>query len=73
MDFLTAGRPRRHLAGADSCWQLRAPPLLPLHDYNRAAALHLRRLDAEEAAREEAALHGSRTQLPPPSVESPRR
>ncbi len=29
-------------------------PLVALHDYNRAAALHLRRLDEEEAAREEA-------------------
>ena len=35
-------------------WQLERYPLLPLHDYNRAAALRLRRLDAEEAAREEA-------------------
>ena len=35
-------------------WQLGRYPLLPLHDYNRAAALRLRRLDAEESAREEA-------------------
>jgi hypothetical protein len=34
-------------------WQLERYPLLPLHDYNRAAALRLRRLDVEEAAREE--------------------
>jgi hypothetical protein len=39
-------------------WQLERFPLLPLHDYNRAAALHLRRLDTEEAAREEAVFHG---------------
>ena len=38
--------------------QLQRYPLLPLHDYNRAAALHLRDLDAEEAAREEALAHG---------------
>ncbi len=37
---------------------LRGCPLLPLHDYNRAAAMHLRSLDAEEAAREEAIAHG---------------
>ena len=35
-------------------WQLQRYPVLPLHDYNRATALHLRRLDAEEAVREEA-------------------
>ena len=35
-------------------WQLERYPLLPLHDYNRAAALRLRHLDAEELAREEA-------------------
>ncbi|MHB1033084.1 MAG: hypothetical protein ACYC35_02310 [Pirellulales bacterium] len=29
-------------------------PLVALHDYNRESALHLRRLDEEEAAREEA-------------------
>ncbi len=34
-------------------WQLQRQPLLPLHDYNREAALHLRHLDEEEAAREE--------------------
>ena len=35
-------------------WQLERYPLLPVHDYNRAAALRLRHLDAEELAREEA-------------------
>ena len=35
-------------------WQLERYPLLPLHDHNRAAALRLRHLDAEESAREEA-------------------
>jgi hypothetical protein len=35
-------------------WQLERRPLLPLNDYNRQSALHLRRLDEEEAAREEA-------------------
>ena len=35
-------------------WQLQRYPVLPLHDYNRATALRLRRLDTEEAAREEA-------------------
>jgi hypothetical protein len=35
-------------------WQLQRYPVLPLRDYNRATALHLRRLDAEETAREEA-------------------
>jgi hypothetical protein len=39
-------------------WQIERYPLLPLHDYNRAAALHLRQLDAEEAAREEAVSYG---------------
>jgi hypothetical protein len=33
---------------------MRRYPVLPLHDYNREAALHLRRLDEEEADREEA-------------------
>ena len=37
---------------------LRGRPLLPLHDYNRAAALYLRDLDAEEAAREEGLSYG---------------
>jgi hypothetical protein len=35
---------------------IQSAPLLAVHDYNRAAALHLRQLDAEEAAREEAIL-----------------
>jgi hypothetical protein len=35
-------------------WQMQRYPVLPLHDYNREAALHLRRLDEEEADREEA-------------------
>ena len=39
-------------------WQLQRQPLLALHDYNRAAALHLRRLDEEEAAREETFAYG---------------
>ena len=39
-------------------WQLQRQPLLPLHDYNREAALHLRRLDEEEAAREETPVYG---------------
>jgi hypothetical protein len=34
--------------------QLKRYPILALHDYNRATALHLRRLDDEEDAREEA-------------------
>ncbi len=38
--------------------QLEKRPLLPLNDYNREAALHLRHLDEEEAAREEAIAHG---------------
>lgn len=42
-------------------WQLERYPLLPLHDYNRAAALRLRRLDEEEAAREEALVLLERT------------
>jgi hypothetical protein len=33
-------------------WQLSRQPLLPLNDYNREAALHLRHLDEEAAARE---------------------
>jgi hypothetical protein len=39
-------------------WQLQRQPLLPLNDYNRAAALHLRHLDEEEAAREEGIAYG---------------
>jgi hypothetical protein len=39
-------------------WQLERYPLLPPHDYNRAAALRLRRLDEEEAAREETLSYG---------------
>jgi hypothetical protein len=38
--------------------QLRRQPLLAPHDYNGAAALHLRRLDDEEAARAETLAHG---------------
>jgi len=34
-------------------WQIERYPVLPLHDYNRETALHLRRLDDEEAEREE--------------------
>jgi hypothetical protein len=37
---------------------LQRQPLLPPNDANRAAALHLRRLDEEEAAREEALAYG---------------
>jgi hypothetical protein len=40
---------------ADFLWQLQRRPLLPLHDYNREAALRLRHLDEEEATREEIA------------------
>ncbi len=39
-------------------WQLRRQPLLAPHDYNREAALHLRQLDEEEAARQEALAYG---------------
>jgi hypothetical protein len=39
-------------------WQLQRQPLLPLHDCNREAALHLRHLDEEEAAREEGIVYG---------------
>jgi hypothetical protein len=39
-------------------WHLQRQPLLPPHDYNRAAALHLRHLDEEEAAREEGIVYG---------------
>jgi hypothetical protein len=38
--------------------QLQRQPLLPPHDYNRTAALHLRHLDEEEAARKEALAYG---------------
>ena len=38
--------------------RLHSCPLLPLHDYNREAALRLRRLDEEEAAREEILSYG---------------
>jgi hypothetical protein len=38
--------------------QLQRLPLLPLHDYNREAALHLRHLDEEEAVREEGIVYG---------------
>jgi hypothetical protein len=53
MDFLTP-------IGIGGIWlacflrQLSRQPLLPLNDYNRETALHLRRLDEEAAAREEA-------------------
>jgi hypothetical protein len=39
-------------------WQLQRMPLLAPNDYNRAAAMHLRHLDEEEAAREEAIAYG---------------
>ncbi len=39
-------------------WQLQRRPLLAPNDYNRAAALHLRHLDEEEAAREESLVYG---------------
>jgi hypothetical protein len=39
-------------------WQMPRRPVLPRHDYNQASALHLRRLDEEEASREEAPAHG---------------
>jgi hypothetical protein len=39
-------------------WQLQGRPWLAAHDYNRATAIHLRQLDEEEAAREEALAHG---------------
>jgi hypothetical protein len=38
-------------------WQLRAKPLIVAGDPQRAAAVHLRHLDAEEAADEEAIAH----------------
>ena len=38
-------------------WQLKSAPLLPAHDLNREATAHLRSLDQEQAAREEALLH----------------
>jgi hypothetical protein len=38
--------------------QLAARPLLAAHDYNQAQARHLRALDEEKAAHEEALLHG---------------
>jgi heme A synthase len=39
-------------------WQLQRRPQLAPNDYNRDAALHLRHLDEEEAAREEALAYG---------------
>jgi hypothetical protein len=39
-------------------WQLKRSPLLPRHDLNQASAIHLHRLDLEEAAREEEVHHG---------------
>lgn len=38
--------------------QLQKRPLLAPHDYNRAAAMHLRHLDQEEAEREETIVYG---------------
>jgi hypothetical protein len=43
-------------------WQLNRLPLVALNDYNRAAALHLRKLDEEDAGREEALLATERDQ-----------
>lgn len=57
MDFLTP-------VGLGGLWlayfvrQLQQRPLLALHDHNRASAVHLCRLDEEEAARDEATAHG---------------
>jgi hypothetical protein len=39
-------------------WQLKRSPVLPRHDLNQASAVHLHRLDLEEAAREEEVHHG---------------
>jgi hypothetical protein len=39
-------------------WQLKRRPVLPQHDLNRAEAVHLRAMDIQEAAREEAIQHG---------------
>jgi hypothetical protein len=39
-------------------WQLKRRPVLPQHDLNREEAVHLRRMDAEEAARQEVIQHG---------------
>jgi hypothetical protein len=39
-------------------WELRRAPVLPLHDANRAAALHFQHLDLEAAAREGEVQHG---------------
>jgi hypothetical protein len=35
------------------CWQLKRSPIVPLHDQSQEAAVHLRAIDQEEAAREE--------------------
>jgi hypothetical protein len=39
-------------------WQLKQRPILPHHDPDREAAVHLRGMDVERAAREEAVQHG---------------
>jgi hypothetical protein len=39
-------------------WQLRLNPVLPRHDENRLAALHLRGVELEAAAREGEVAHG---------------
>jgi hypothetical protein len=39
-------------------WQLKRRPVLPQHDVNREEAVHLRRMDVEEAARQEVLHHG---------------
>jgi hypothetical protein len=39
-------------------WQLKRRPVLPQHDANRGEAVHLREMDTEQAAREEALHHG---------------
>lgn len=40
------------------CWQLKRAPVLPRHDVNAPEASHLRHLDEEQRAREEAIHHG---------------
>jgi hypothetical protein len=39
-------------------WQVRQSPLLPQHDLNQQAAVHLRQFDEEKAARQEEIHHG---------------
>jgi hypothetical protein len=39
-------------------WQLKRTPVLPQHDASQQQAVHLRQLDVEEAARQEAIQHG---------------